>query len=399
MMARDLNDILRDEGEDAVREAIDLNRWIPDQPSDFPGDRWSQPEGKSTPPASPRFALVPFDELRPKGLPSHLVKRLLPRTGLVVIWGPPKCGKSYWMFDVAMHVALGWKYRGRPVVGGTVVYCAFEGSDGFYNRAEAFRRHSLDGHVGKIPFFLMARPTNLAKDCAALIKDIRAQLGDTKPVLIVLDTLNRSLGGSESKDEDMGAYVHAADVIREAFGGVVAIVHHSGVDTSRPRGHTSLTGAVDAQLAVKRDASGNIVVTLEFEKDGPAGATILSRLQGVDLGTDDDGDPITACIVAPIEGVAKAAVREAKLSKGARLCLRALREAIIDMGEPLSEAPHIPSNVKGVTVDQWREFAYRRGISASGEPRARRLAFQRGLEALLDGKVIGIWEPYVWLAI
>jgi hypothetical protein len=39
----------------------------------------------------------------------------------------------------------------------------------------------------------------------------------------VLDTLNRSLAGSESDDEDMAAYVKAADAIREAFGCAVVI--------------------------------------------------------------------------------------------------------------------------------------------------------------------------------
>ena len=34
---------------------------------------------------------------------------------------------------------------------------------------------------------------------------------------IVLDTLNRSLGGSESDDRDMSAYVAAADVLRDKF--------------------------------------------------------------------------------------------------------------------------------------------------------------------------------------
>jgi hypothetical protein len=34
----------------------------------------------------------------------------------------------------------------------------------------------------------------------------------------------------------------------------VVIVHHCGIEGTRPRGHSSLTGAADAQLAVKRDA-------------------------------------------------------------------------------------------------------------------------------------------------
>jgi hypothetical protein len=31
-----------------------------------------------------------------------------PRVGLILVWGPPKCGKSFWTFDTVMHIALGW---------------------------------------------------------------------------------------------------------------------------------------------------------------------------------------------------------------------------------------------------------------------------------------------------
>ena len=73
----------------------------------------------------------------------------------------------------------------------------------------------------------------------------------------------------------MTAYVNAADAIRTAFDCAVIIVHHCGIDGTRPRGHTSLTGTCDAQLATKRDAANNIVVTVEWMKDGPEGSEPL----------------------------------------------------------------------------------------------------------------------------
>jgi hypothetical protein len=38
-----------------------------------------------------------------------------------------------------------------------------------------------------------------------LVREIASQLEDEQPVAMVVDTLNRSLRGSESGDEDMGA--------------------------------------------------------------------------------------------------------------------------------------------------------------------------------------------------
>jgi len=111
------------------------------------------------------------------------------------------------------------------------------------------------------------------------------------PVAVTLDTLNRSIGGPEN-DEFMTAYVNAADAIRAAFDCAVIIVHHCGVEGTRPRGHSSLTGAVEAQLAVTRDAAGNVVDTVEYMKDGPEGATVVSHLEAVEVGNDEDGEPI-----------------------------------------------------------------------------------------------------------
>jgi len=88
----------------------------------------------------PRIRLIPFDEIKLGTEPRYLVKGIIPRQGLAVVWGPPKCGKSFWIFDLAMHVALGWQYRERRVQQGAVVYCAFEGQTGIQARVEAFRQ-------------------------------------------------------------------------------------------------------------------------------------------------------------------------------------------------------------------------------------------------------------------
>ena len=122
---------------------------------------------------------------------AYLVKDLIPTPGLVVVWGPPKCGKSFWMFDLSMHIALGREYRGKRVQNGSVVYLALEGGKGFTHRVEAFRRHHS---VTDAPFYLITDRTDLVKDHTQLIYEIKAQSGE-RPALVVIDTLNRSLFG------------------------------------------------------------------------------------------------------------------------------------------------------------------------------------------------------------
>ena len=248
-----------------------------------------------------RIPLIAFDEIKLGTERRYLVKGIIPREGITVVWGPPKSGKSFWVTDLALHVALGRDYRRHKVVGGAVIYCAFEGAFGFRARIEAFRQQFLTENAGSTPFYLEPVTIDLVKDHAALITTIRGKLGNTFPVLVCLDTLNRSLAGSESSDEDMSAYVRSADAIRDAFNCAVIVIHHCGIAGDRPRGHTSLTGAAEAQLAVKRDAANNVIVQVEHMKDGAEGEMVTSRLQPIEVGADDDGDPISSCVVIEVE--------------------------------------------------------------------------------------------------
>jgi hypothetical protein len=84
--------------------------------------------------------LVPFYEITLSTQPRYLVKGVLPSRGLGLVWGPPKQGKSFWTCDIAMHVAMGWEYRGRRTKKGIVIYCVLEGQSGFEARKAAMEQ-------------------------------------------------------------------------------------------------------------------------------------------------------------------------------------------------------------------------------------------------------------------
>jgi len=390
----DANDILREHGAPALRAAFDTAPDISDIPL-APRPR-KNGQGLKISGADHRFYLTPFDSLAMTTDRAYLVKGLIPAKGLTVVWGPPKCGKSFWTFDVALHVARGLSYRGRRVKGGPVVYCAFEGASGYRARAEAYRREFLA--IDPVLLYLMAARIDLSADHRALIEDIAAQLDGAQPALVVLDTLNRSLSGSESKDEDMAAYVWAADAIREHFSCAVIIVHHCGVNDKRPRGHTSLTGAADAQLAVSRDAAGLIRVSVEFMKDGPEGDEIVSRLKVVDLGADEDGDAITSCVIEPVDAAeAGPAARKhdaaPKLTAAEKIVFAALRAVHADHAKALEGGIYSPPP-SVVPIKLWRE----RALMKLGRDNADsgKKAFQRAKDGLLAKNAINIWDEFVW---
>jgi hypothetical protein len=348
---------------------------------------------------APRFKLVRFKDITVSTTAAYLVRHIIPRVGLVVIWGPPKCGKSFWTLDTVMHIALGWEYRGHRVRQGTVVYVACEGAEGLGARVEAFRRHKLAGDESDVPFHLVTTRLDLVADCEQLIADIRAQLGGEQPAVITIDTLNRSIPGDESSGLDMSAYVKAADAVREAFNCAVVIIHHCGIDDKRPRGHTSLTGAADTQIAIRQSEDGIVTSVVEWMKDGAGGAETSSRLEVVHLGLDENGDPINSCIIAATDEQAGAPKRgeKKKLTNPQKIALDELQKAIDRAGETPPACTHIPASARAIKEELWRQHCYSARISKSKEPDAIRKAFERAAESLQALQVVGVWEKWVWI--
>jgi hypothetical protein len=347
--------------------------------------------GPTAKPGTRRLTFTRFSQVLLGTAARYLVKGIVPNVGMVVVWGPPKCGKSFFVFDLVAHVAAGWEYRGRRVKQCPVVYFALEGQEGFTGRIEAFR---LEHGAADIPFYLSSDRIVLPQDGAAVVKSIREEFPDVRPGIVVLDTLNRSIVGSENDPADMGSYVRAADMIREAFNCVVIIIHHCGVEGTRPRGHTSLTGAADAQLAVNRDAVGNVVAKVEWMKDGPEGDEIVSSLEQVTVGTDDDGEAITSCIIRDTE---KSAIKgKEKVTGAASIALRILHDTLADAGSIPPPDTHIPPNTRTIRVETWRSHCYAGMTQDDTTPASRQKAFVRASNKLQEKQLIGIWNEIVW---
>jgi hypothetical protein len=332
---------------------------------------------RGTPEATARrFKLVDAADLRPNKASPFLIRGIVPAQGLIVVWGPPKCGKSFWVLDVGFHIALDREYRGRRVKQGLIVYIGCEGEFAIPARLEAFRQEKIKGPIDPGKFRLILTRLGLASEADALITDLKAQLGDQLPAVIVIDTLNRSIEGSESSDEDMGNYVKAADKLREVFHCAVIIIHHCGINGERPRGHTSLTGAADAQIRIEKDKTGLITATVEYMKDGPDGEQTTSRLRVIEVGLDDDGEVIASCVIEPAEddGETQRATKPPQLSAANKIAFQQLRKAIDEAGQTPPACNHMPPGRSAVSEDTWRRYCYAGQVSGSDNPEAKRKA-------------------------
>src|SRR4051812_16537003 len=194
----------------------------------------------------------------------------------------------------------------------------------------------------------------------------------------------------------MSAYVKAADRLREEFTAAVIIIHHCGINGERPRGHTSLTGACDAQIKVERDAADRIMVTVEHMKDGAEGDEIASRLEVVEVGLDEDDEPISSCIVVEDTSASSPARKRQRLPATQTRALQLLAEAINIGGQVPTASNHIPAGMRCVAETVWRDYCYAGSISKSDKPDAKRMAFTRCAEALVAAGRVGTWQTWVW---
>lgn len=255
------------------------------------------------------FPLVYADDVTPSLDVRDFVEDLLSEEQFSVVYGESNCGKTFFMLDLAMHVALGRKWREKEVEAGGVIYAALEGAMGTKNRIAAFRKFHNVKNIN-----LAVIPSNVnfidsKDDMPALVQTIKqaqARIGDVK--LIVIDTLARAMGGSdENSGQDMGTLIKNADMIREITKAHICFVHHSGKDTAKgARGHSSLRAAVDTEIEISRndkDSPSNIKVVKQREIEMIE--DMAFKLEMVELGENRRGKAVTSCIVAPCDVVSE----------------------------------------------------------------------------------------------
>jgi hypothetical protein len=123
----------------------------------------------------------------------------------------------------------------------------------------------------------------------------------------------------------------------------------------------------------------------------------VSRLETVDVGTDLDGDPLTSCVVVPVDGAAVRAEINRKLSDRQRLALDALADCAADHGEPPPATFELPAGLRVVKVSDWRDQLYSRGV-LDREAKSPREDFRRVKNSLQARKLIGERDGVVWRA-
>lgn len=193
-----------------------------------------------------------------------LVGELLLADGLSLLVAPPKAGKSTLARCLALAVATGGDWLGRPVRQGVCLHLALEEAKStvlaHYNRLEAPDEgiHVVIGAPG-------VRPDGRRAWLADLVAALR-------PALVVIDPLSRWLALEDGNSySETTAKIEPLIELARTRATHLMLVHHSRKDGgSRGQetlGSTALAGSVDVMISLTTDARGRRTF-YAFGRDG-----------------------------------------------------------------------------------------------------------------------------------
>lgn len=370
-----------------------------------------EPPGMAVPPRPKRlFPIIPIDDIEIGKEQPFLIDKLLSATGLAIVFGLPKSGKSFLLSDALFHVAMGRPWANCPVLPGAVVYVSSEGVGGLKRRLVALRCH-YDVEGERVPFaFVPVMPDmgHASGDADLLIETIRAWLqsiGNPPLRAVAFDTVARAMNGAdENRASEMGVLIANAERVAEAFSCLVVLVHHAGKSAERgSRGSNALDGAADVMwLVEKGDAHNRVSITAM--KDGEEGLDWTFRLPVYHF--DEEGAQQSAATTCTVEiltnpGPAQqgAAKRSRKLLPASPAMLLAIiNTAITDAGEFVNGDINVPSTERSIARELIKKYAKKAGYYEDGkQDNQNRAKLSSDLRRLKVDGYIGLSEQYAWL--
>jgi len=265
------------------------------------------------------------------------IKGLIPSNGIAVLYGASGSGKTFATTHMAFCVATGSDFLGYKVKRkGRVIYIAAESPVSLKRRMAvmrdydkvAFRGYEFDGkeisiYDGNIDLF---------NDPHSMILAIRAfhdrVLDDGEVALVIIDTLSAAFSDLDENSVDMAMAVKNAKLIQEELRCAVLIIHHTGKDEDRGlRGHSSLRGNVEQIIQISGMRNPRQLI-IDKVKDEQVGDQCQFDLISINIGLDEEGEPMTGCLVQLAAFDATTRATKQKLADVGRVALRAFNESL-----------------------------------------------------------------------
>jgi phage/plasmid primase-like uncharacterized protein len=363
----DFNDMMSEKGIDAVRETI---------------------FGKIKP--EELFVTVE-DMMASISKPDWLIKGILERGSMNLLFGESGAGKSLFAMDWAFCAATGRDWHGHKIKEELKTLIIM--GEGL--RGASMRFKALSQKYGEAPknIRLSRRSINLldSKEADDILK-IVAEL-DFKPDIIIIDTLHRNMVGDENSSEDMAMYFKSIELLARRLDAAIVTVHHSGHgDKGRSRGSSSIKAAMDAEFCVTKNGDG-ITFSCTKSKDFGFGNEMSFVIKEVELEGevfyDADDDKQITSVYLEYQGVAK---KEKSLPKKLQKALDSLVLAAETIGKERPELSILGSGQVIVSLSEWKPF-----FNEDKELASRRQNFSECRKDLIKQGFIGVDGDYSWI--
>jgi len=334
-----------------------------------------------------------------------LVENILEQGSLNLLFGEPASGKSLFALDWAFCITAKLDWHNCRTKECDVVIIAGEGFSGMQRRLKALESKYKIKTPSKL--YISKQPAQLLdKNNTQLVANsIKAICPN--PRLVIIDTLHRNMDGDENSSQDIGAFISNLDMYMKPLGAAILVVHHSGhANKDRSRGSSSIRAAMDGEFSAKK-THNSVTLTCHKAKDFEALNPLQFELKPIELEwPDSDGEPMTSVYLEYKGGATSN--KKSKLSAKDETILTALDAAIAEHGvEPTVEIKTEYKNFdspagkmqKVVNIDHWKEKAYPLIKVTGADPEnAKRVAFKRCRDKLINQSLMVEYGSYVWLA-
>ena len=254
--------------------------------------------------------------------PPQLVKGIFPQTGVATFGGQSGAGKSFQAIHLGVHLIPDCNKKfyidKYPIKRhGGVLYLVLEGKSAFPLRLtsafeQVLKRQMEFGERLKMPFLWNTYAPNLFekgpdnlmrlvdRDAQRLRHEFNVDL-----VAVFLDTMGlAACYENEDRSAQVLKVVAGLTRVSEASGALCIDVDHMGKDQDAGlRGTSAKRDAVETILAclIDREKYTNKAINHRMQlfkiRDGEEGRVIPYRLKPIDMGRDEDGDPVSTCVI------------------------------------------------------------------------------------------------------
>jgi len=197
--------------------------------------------------------------------PQFYIQDILPKEGVMLVYGDPKIKKSWLVQHIAYSLATGDEWLGFGTEQARVLLANFEISYIAY----AWRLKDMARNFNLQPQMLYETTHMLwYLEEEEKFNRFRAEIRETLPNVIIIDCLAASYGGDENSGQQMADWIRRVSELRAENNSSPIVVHHTNKNmltassVDRARGHSRLAGWVDTLLFMAPQPSG---IQLQFK--------------------------------------------------------------------------------------------------------------------------------------